>query len=96
VKAGDWVRTREPLMGFAQGPSAEHGDGAPREIPAGAPCEIFSVERRTGWVTIHYELDSGGSREPYRVETITEPEMLTVTTRPELPPMIPEGTPQRP
>ena len=75
VKADDWVRTREPLMGFAQGPSVEHGDGAPREIPAGAPCQVFSgrAHDRLGDV-IHYDLDSGGSLDPYRVEAITEPE----------------------
>jgi hypothetical protein len=94
MKAGDWVRTREPLMGFAQGPSVEHGDGAPREIPAGAPCQVFSVERSTGWVSIHDDLDFGGSFDPYRVEAIIEPEMLTAATRPELRPMIPEGTPE--
>jgi len=94
VNAGDWVRTREPLMGFAQGPSVEHGDGAPREIPAGAPRQVFFAERTAGWVTIHYDLGFGGSLDPYRVEAITEPEMLTAATPPELPPMIPEGTPE--
>jgi len=96
VKPGDWVRTSEPLMGFAQGPSAEHGDGAPREIPAGALCEVFSVERTTGWVTVHDDLDDSGPREPYRVEAIAEPDMLTSAERPELPPMIPKGTPEHP
>ena len=46
---GDWVRTTEPLMGFAQGPSAAHGDGAPQEIPAGGLCELFSIDATTGW-----------------------------------------------
>jgi hypothetical protein len=92
MKSGDPVRTREPLMGFAQGPSAEHGDGAPREIPGGALCEVVAIDRTTGWVTVHFDLDDSGAREPYRVEAITEPAMLTAARRPELPPMIPEGT----
>jgi hypothetical protein len=94
VKPGDVVRTREPLMGFEQGPSTEHGDGAPREIPADGLCEVFSIDRTTGWITVHFDLDGSGPREPYRVEAITEREMLTAARRPELPPMIPEGTPE--
>ncbi|HMJ37095.1 MAG TPA: hypothetical protein VK501_24535 [Baekduia sp.] len=92
MKPGDYVRTCEPAMGFAQGPHRDqHGDGQPREIPAGALCEIFSINRATGWVTVHFDLDDSGQKEPYRVEAIVEPDMLTMGTRPSLPPMIPEG-----
>lgn len=96
MKPGDWVRTTEPLMGFAQGPSAAHGDGAPQEIPAGGLCEVFSIDVKTGWVTVHFDLDDSGPREPYRIEAITEAEKLATARRPELPPIIPEGTPDYP
>ena len=45
MKPGDWVRTVELLVGTAQGPSAEHGDGALREVHVGSRCEVFDVER---------------------------------------------------
>jgi hypothetical protein len=93
MKPGDWVRTHEPAMGFAQGPYPdEHGDGAPREIPADALCEVVSIDRTLGWVTIHFDLDDSGPKQPYRVEAIVEPETLTIGKRPQLPPMIPEET----
>jgi hypothetical protein len=93
VKPGDWVRTVESLVGTAQGPSAEHGDGALREIPIGARCEVFDVEGTTGWLTVHYDLEDSGPLESYRVEAIAEPRQLVPATRPRLPDPIPEGTP---
>lgn len=83
-------------MGFAQGPSVAGGDGAPREIPAGGLCEVFSIDTATGWVTIHFDLDESGPRQPYRIQAITESQMLSAARRPDLPPMIPEGTPEHP
>lgn len=77
-------------MGFAQGPDPDRGDGAPREIPSGAVCEVFDVETSTGWVTVHFDLEDSGPREPYRVEAIVEPGSLTSASRPPLPPMIPK------
>ena len=94
MKPGDWVRTREPLMGFAQGPSAAHGDGASREIPAGGLCEVFSIDATTGWVTVQYDLLDSGPHEPYRIEAITDRDTLTAAQRPALPPIIPAGTPE--
>jgi hypothetical protein len=91
MKPGDWVSPRGPLMGFAQGPSLDHGDGAPREIPAGALCEVFSMDRTTGWITVHFDLEDSGSLQPYRIEAITEPEFLTAAQRPKPPPPVPEG-----
>lgn len=92
MKTGDWVYTTEPVMGLAQGPYAEHGDGAAREIPSGAHCEIYSIDPTTGWVTIRFDLAASGPKQPYRIESIVAAEMLTMGKRPALPPMIPEGT----
>jgi hypothetical protein len=72
-------------MGFAQGPDAEHGDGAPREIPAGALCEIYAIDRTTGWVTIHFDLVDSGPKQPFRVEAIVDADMLTIGARTPLP-----------
>jgi hypothetical protein len=92
VKFGDWAYTGKPILGFAQGLSAEHGDGAPREIPAGALCEIHSIDQTTGWVTIQFDLENSGPKQPFRVEAIVDAEMLVLGRRPALRPIIPEGT----
>ena len=88
----DWAYTGRPIRGFAQERSAEHGDGEPREIPAGAFCEIDSIDQTTGWVTIHFDLVDSGPKQPFRVEAIVDAEILVVEPRPALLPIIPEGT----
>lgn len=93
MKAGDHVRTKAALTGIAQGPSKKHGDGRPCEIPAGAVCEVFDVERTSGWLTLHYELEASGPREPYRCEAVAFPEQVEPAARPPLPPIIPKGAP---
>jgi hypothetical protein len=92
VKAGDWVYTTDPVMGFAQGPSAGHGHGSPREIPAGALCEVYAIEPVRDWVTIHYDLEDSGPREPFRIQATVELAELRPGLRPSLPPIIPEGS----
>ena len=92
MKSGDWAYTGKSILGFAQGPSAEHGDGAPREIPAGALCEIYSIDQTTGWVTIHFDLVDSGPKQPFRIEAIVDAEILVLGPRPALSPIIPEGT----
>jgi len=82
MKVGDWVRTTEPEMGTAQGPTGTVGDGQPREIPVGAVCEVFSVEPRLQWATIHYELAYGGHRDPFRIEAVVDFDRLEATSRP--------------
>jgi hypothetical protein len=49
-RVGDWVKLRAAQYGTAQGPSAEHGDGRPWEVPAAAVCEVFDVDPTTGWL----------------------------------------------
>lgn len=93
MKPGDHVRTKVTLTGTAQGPSEAHGDGGHCEIPAGGVCEVFDVERNTGWLTLHYDLEESGPLEPYRCEAIAFPDQVEPGPRPPLPPMIPEGTP---
>jgi hypothetical protein len=44
----------------------------------------FSVDRTTGWVSVHDGLDSVGARGSYCVEVITEPAMLIAARRREL------------
>jgi hypothetical protein len=73
-RVGDRVRLLRSEYGTAQGPSSEHGDGAPREVPAGALCEVFSLNETLGWLTLHYDLDYSGAHEPYRVELVVEPD----------------------
>ena len=91
MRAGDCVYTTEPVLGFAQGPLADYGDGAPREIPIGASCEIYAIDPTTGWVTIHFDLEDSGPKQPFRVEAIVDAEILAPRARPTLPPLIPEG-----
>jgi hypothetical protein len=93
VKPGDHVRTKVPLRGTARGPSAAHRDGCPREIPTGGSCDLFDVARITGWLTLHYDLDESGPREPYRCEAIAFSDQAEPAARPPLPSIIPEGTP---
>lgn len=92
MKSGDWAYTGKPILGFAQGLSAEHSDGAPRDIPAGALREIYSIDQTTGGVTIHFDLEDSCPQQPFRVEAIVDAEMLVLGRRPALPPIIPEGT----
>jgi hypothetical protein len=79
---GQWVRLIEAQYGTAQGPSVEHGDGEMREVPAGAVCEVFAVDRTTSWLTLHFDLEDSGPREPYRVELIVGPKEVEPTRRP--------------
>src|SRR5215211_7301163 len=80
---GEWVRLLKAEYGTAQGPSAgEHGDGEMREVPGGAACEIFAVERNTGWLTLHFELEDSGPREPFRVELIASSEDVEPAGKP--------------
>ena len=81
-RVGDWVRLYESQYGTAQGPSAKHGDGRPWEVPAGGVCEVFSVDQTTGWLTLHFDLDDSGPREPYRVEVIVEPDEVEIAKKP--------------
>lgn len=93
MKAGDYVCAKVALNGTAQGRSSAHGDGGPCEIPRRGLCEVFDVERITGWLTLHHDLDESGSLEPYRCEAIAFPDQVEPATRPPLPPTIPQGPP---
>jgi hypothetical protein len=93
MKPGEFIRTRQALLGVAQGPSAEHGDGAPCEIPAGSLCEIYDVQPTLGWLTLHFELLDSGPRQPYRCEAIATAQQVQPASRPRLPPLMPEGGP---
>lgn len=81
-QTGGWVKLREAHYGTAQGPSAEHGHGRPWEVPAGAICEVFGIDATAGWLTLHFDLDESGPREPYRVEVIVEPKDIEPTQKP--------------
>jgi hypothetical protein len=82
VKVGDMVRLREAQYGFAQGPSAAHGDGRACEVPAGAMCEVFAIDRTTGWLTMHFDLVESWPREPFRVEIILAADDVEATGSP--------------
>ena len=41
-------------------------------MPSGAVCEVLSVDRTSGWITLHFDLDDSGAHQPYRVEVIVE------------------------
>jgi len=94
MKPGDFVRTREALTGIARGPSSEHGDGRACEIPRGALCEVYEVQELLGWVTVHFDLEDSGPREPFFCEAVTTEDRLEPAKRPGPPPiMMPEPPP---
>lgn len=96
MRPGDWVRVSEPLIGFAQRPSGTMAIVRRWRFPPARCARCSQLKRTTGWVTVHYDLGDSGRHKPGRVEAIVEPELLTATKRPELPPMIPEGTREHP
>jgi hypothetical protein len=86
-QTGDFMLLKTASMGFAQGPSATHGDGAPRKISAGSRCEVFDVDRTTGFITVHWDLEDSGAHEPFRVSAIVGREDLDPAQRPAPPEM---------
>jgi hypothetical protein len=51
-------------------------------------CEVYEVQDLLGWVTVHFDLEDSGPREPFFCEAVTTEDRLKPARRAVAPPII--------